>query len=146
MNAFGFDMGRTFTLTQFKQHADEFLESWFTKERAAGRLPQPPPATAVSATEVPTDGSVAPATAPFVPPTAADICRSFWHIVESSREAVSVDYGSDLDTEYLGSGFPRDGPYADHPFNVNNLAMAKGGIFNWLDDAMLIRSVNTEAG
>ena len=221
MNAFGFDMGRTFTLRQFQAHADSFLQRWFTKEYENGRCHPPasfitfqaareelrqaimseaagssgggdgstpsamrdvPDAStqariddlirtmtaaamdgANAATSVPVKGLAPPPPSldmrpqlpsdaqqalkmsfPFVHPRPADLCDSFWRIVESSREAVSVDYGSDLDTEALGSGFPKAGssePFGTHPFNVNNLALAKGGVFNWLDDSMLISGV-----
>jgi histone demethylase JARID1 len=153
INAFGFDMGRTFTLREYREHDAAFKRAWFTKEAARCATPTNSAATTITAADA-TAGPQADATtgaspiaagpsasAPFVPPSAAAICASFWRIVESSREAVSVDYGSDLDTEILGSSLPRTGPYAQHPFNVNNLAIAPGGVFNWLDQSMLISGV-----
>ena len=57
---------------------------------------------------------------------------AFWEIVEEGEEPVEVLYGADLDTNALGSGFPRrggrlgDSPYAHAPWNLNNLPAAAG--------------------
>lgn len=57
---------------------------------------------------------------------------AFWEIVEEGEEPVEVLYGADLDTNALGSGFPRaggrlgDSPYAAAPWNLNNLPGAAG--------------------
>ena len=57
---------------------------------------------------------------------------AFWEIVEEGEEPVEVLYGADLDTNALGSGFPRhggrlgDSPYAAAPWNLNNLPAAAG--------------------
>jgi histone demethylase JARID1 len=147
---FGFDMGRTFTLRQYREHGDQFLKDWFKKAAP----PRPAPST-IDPLSVMSDGSqpsllaaaaLAAATPPqpaeiYTPPTPSEISDAFWRILEHPTRAVSVDYGSDLDTEHLGSGFPKEGPYATMPFNCNNLAMAKGSIINWLDSNMLISGV-----
>jgi hypothetical protein len=155
MNAFGFDMGRTFTLRQYKAHADEFLRQWFTKKNQQTTTnasttqttetidndttaimtdldaPSAPGASSASVGVAAASSIPAISVDSFSTPSAAEISASFWRILEHPTAAVSVDYGSDLDTEHLGSGFPKEGPYAHEPFNVNNLAMARGSIINW---------------
>ena len=57
---------------------------------------------------------------------------AFWEIVEEGEEPVEVLYGADLDTNVLGSGFPRrggrlgDSEYAAAPWNLNNLPAVAG--------------------
>jgi histone demethylase JARID1 len=151
INSFGFDMGRTFTLKQFKKQADEFKRAWFSVENAAATLDteQKQAADASANGDIPM--SEAAATGPtvivsgasrFIDPSPAEISRSFWRILEESTTPVSVDYGSDLDTELLGSGFPKDNSAVGQAgFNLHNLALSPGGIFNWLDESLLISGV-----
>lgn len=159
-NTFGFEMGQTFTLRQFKEHSERFTKEWFTKGQTEKTTTtqhnnnnnnqdptnnHTPDAPSSSLAESPPSSSSSPppppSPAPFIPPTPSELSSAFWRIVEHPTGPVSVDYGSDLDTELLGSGFPKTGPYADMLFNCNKLAMAKGSVMNWLDDAMLISGV-----
>eukprot|EP00850_Spirogloea_muscicola_P015780 SM000124S25912 [mRNA] locus=s124:68368:73137:- [translate_table: standard] len=58
----------------------------------------------------------------------------FWSIVETSREPVEVEYGSD---QMVGTGFPlmhkdRDSPYASSPWNLVNLPRYEGSLLRHL--------------
>ncbi|SPR00706.1 unnamed protein product (mitochondrion) [Plasmodiophora brassicae] len=46
----------------------------------------------------------------------------YWKIVKSGNQDVFVEYGNDVDSTSFGSGFPSRGPYATHPWNLNNIA------------------------
>ncbi|XP_047123479.1 lysine-specific demethylase 5A isoform X1 [Hydra vulgaris] len=56
--------------------------------------------------------------------------KEFWRLVHSIDENLCVEYGADLHTKDLGSGFPlanntdnpEDQVYIDSPWNLNNLA------------------------
>mmetsp|Transcript_2975 Transcript_2975/g.5686 ORF Transcript_2975/g.5686 Transcript_2975/m.5686 type:complete len:850 (-) Transcript_2975:1097-3646(-) len=74
---FGFLEGEMFTLSRYEQYANSFKSEWFDSFYSEGEAPSP-----------------------------GDIEAEYWRIVESSDEMVNVQYGSDLDTKVVGSGFP----------------------------------------
>jgi len=78
---YGYDLGKDFTLNAFKNMADEFEKRWFEWEmKEKGET----------------------IATPFQKE------KEYWKIVENSEDRVTVQYGSDLDVEKHGSGFPLD--------------------------------------
>lgn len=73
----GFDDGKMYTLPAYKRRADEFFQHWLSRHYA-GRA---------EVSEV-------------------ELARDYWNIVETRSEIVQVEYGNDLHTDQLGSGFP----------------------------------------
>lgn len=77
-------------------------------------------------------------------PTLEELSREYWDIVETRSKQVAVDYGNDLDTTVVGSGFLRmsedDKVKAEEPdmfsyeyykrtaWNLNNLPGADGSV------------------
>ncbi|KAI8906882.1 JmjC domain, hydroxylase-domain-containing protein [Gorgonomyces haynaldii] len=64
--------------------------------------------------------------------------EAFWDLLDSPFEDVQVEYGADLHTSEHGSGFPDkkktpDAPYADHPWNLNNIARLPGSLLSQIN-------------
>ncbi|KAI9146179.1 PLU-1-like protein-domain-containing protein [Paraphysoderma sedebokerense] len=103
-NDFGFEDGNEYSLSEFQKVADNFKVEWFEQRRKNRNL------------------------------TELEVETEFWRLVECPYEAVDVEYGADLHSTVHGSGFPtreRDPlePYADHPWNLNNLPTLSGSLF-----------------
>jgi hypothetical protein len=73
------------------------------------------------------------------------VCQEFWRIVESAahERPVRVEYGSDVDTSDVGSGFPSHGPYASSGWNTNNLATLDQSMLKYLDGRISLLHYNT---
>lgn len=65
--------------------------------------------------------------------------KEFWRIVDSPTESVIVEYGADILTSEMGSGFPRisdpdltpeEEYYAKAPWNINNLPVLKQSVLS----------------
>jgi len=104
--SFGFGNGKKYSLDEYKHRGDRFKREWFKLKQGQR-----------------------PASVPF-----KDIEKQFWKIVQKGKPHVEVEYGSELDVGELGSGFPLKGPFAAHPWNLNNLARAGGSVLRHLDD------------
>ena len=109
---FGFDAGGFYSLAQFKRRADAFKAEHFHLS-AAGLHSAPPSPQA--------------------------ICAEFWRIVTQADHSrpVQVEYGSDLDTQEIGSVFPALGPMRDDGWNLRNLPRSPASVLNLLDDASI---------
>jgi hypothetical protein len=107
-NAFGFEMGDEYSITSYKAKADAFKANWF----GSRGITQPSELTTETVT------------------------AEFWRIVETADHdcPVAVEYGSDLDTTVLGSGYPKEGPYSKAGWNLNNLPVLSASVFRHLDD------------
>ena len=104
--SFGFSSGKQYTLDQYEERCAKFKREWF------GLRPDEP----LDAVD------------------RAKIERQFWSIVRQGKPAVEVEYGSELDTTVIGSGFPSKGKFANHPWNLNNLPKSQGSLLRHLDD------------
>lgn len=66
--------------------------------------------------------------------------KEFWRVVES--DVVTVEYGADLDSARVGSGFPtnpaaikkKDMKYFNSGWNLNNIKKQKGSVFKHLKE------------
>eukprot|EP00467_Chlorarachnion_reptans_P010887 CAMPEP_0114498786 /NCGR_PEP_ID=MMETSP0109-20121206/7061_1 /TAXON_ID=29199 /ORGANISM="Chlorarachnion reptans, Strain CCCM449" /LENGTH=1966 /DNA_ID=CAMNT_0001676293 /DNA_START=40 /DNA_END=5940 /DNA_ORIENTATION=+ len=104
--SFGFGNGDRYTLNQYQERGDKFKMEWFRKKERK--------------------------TMEKVPRT--QIEKMFWNIVQKGKPIVEVEYASELDVGELGSGFPSEGEYGEHPWNLNNLARAQSSLLRHLDD------------
>ena len=64
----------------------------------------------------------------------AAVEKEFWRLVGSPYDQITVQYGADLHSTKVGSGFPRkaeypNDPYSHHPWNLNTFSSCKGSIF-----------------
>ena len=68
------------------------------------------------------------------PPSA--ISAEFWRIVRAAdaTHPITVEYGSDLDTQEVGSVFPSEGAMASDEWNLNLLPRLSSSILTLLDD------------
>lgn len=68
--------------------------------------------------------------------TYEEIQDEYWRIVETAnnKEPMSVEYGSDLDTETYGSGFPNRGVYARSGWNLCNFPKLGDSVLKHLRD------------
>lgn len=65
------------------------------------------------------------------------VAKEYWRLVSSESEHFTVEYGADLFTNEVGSGFPKlsnqnllpeDENYAKSPWNLNNLPVLKNSV------------------
>ena len=68
--------------------------------------------------------------------------REFWRIMSSMEDAVTVEYGADLQNDEYGSGFAtkctknlakNDTAFLKHPWNLNNLPVSEGSLFKYVN-------------
>lgn len=68
--------------------------------------------------------------------------QEYWRLVSCLEENVCVEYGADLHCNEFGSGFPTrtskdlhpsDNEYIDHPWNLNNMPIAEGSVFRYIN-------------
>lgn len=86
--SYGFESGETFTMAEYRTEVGDFKKTWMRSRM------QP-------------DGK---------PVRWQDIEEEYWRIVEDPTRAVYVRYGSDLDTNRTGSGFPCSrNQWKEHP-------------------------------
>lgn len=104
--SFGFGNGNQYTLNGYQARGDRFKKAWFSVKEGQH--------------------------ADSVPRSMVE--RTFWNIVQKGKPFVEVEYGSELDVTELGSGFPKEGAYGEHPWNLNNLARAQNSVLRHLDD------------
>eukprot|EP01084_Bolivina_argentea_P293695 505164_1 len=57
----------------------------------------------------------------------------FWSIVDNGCYPLSVEYGSEVPSKPEMTGFPMDGVYGKHEFNLMNIKNAKGNIIKYLE-------------
>eukprot|EP00850_Spirogloea_muscicola_P013228 SM000088S23769 [mRNA] locus=s88:396563:401364:- [translate_table: standard] len=100
----GFGDGRIYNMLEYEAMAKKFEQEWIEKDKEDKR------------------------------DMADAIEAEFWSIVETSREPVEVEYGSD---QMVGTGFPlmhkdRDSPYASSPWNLVNLPRYEGSLLRHL--------------
>ena len=108
---FGFAQSqREYSLTEFAAVADKFKSDYFR----------------MKAKDVPLDV----------------VEKEFWRIMSSMEDAVTVEYGADLQNNEYGSGFAAlceknlsktDKTYLNHPWNLNNLPVAEGSLFKYVN-------------
>lgn len=58
--------------------------------------------------------------------------KEYWKLVEQGDVPCAVEYGSDLDTETYGSGFPTTGLYARNGWNLCNLPKVANSVLKHL--------------
>eukprot|EP01125_Pyxidicula_operculata_P008638 TRINITY_DN2880_c0_g1_i2.p1 TRINITY_DN2880_c0_g1~~TRINITY_DN2880_c0_g1_i2.p1 ORF type:complete len:839 (+),score=148.47 TRINITY_DN2880_c0_g1_i2:75-2591(+) len=88
---FGYEMGKKFTLFQFKEMASSFEDRWPECYDSEDEMKDNHPLYTKG-------GSVCP--------NLRKIEQMYWDLVEGGKDFVQVQYGSDLDIEAVGSGFP----------------------------------------
>eukprot|EP00898_Chlorokybus_atmophyticus_P004373 jgi/Chlat1/4937/Chrsp31S04852 len=114
---FGFHIGDTHTMQTFEHFANRFKQLYFSNIKPKGRQP-----------------------------TIAEIEGEFWRIVETASDEVEVIYGTDLQSDQYGSGFPvpavkssksdMDIAHAQHSWNLLNIAHAPGSMLRYLNEAI----------
>jgi [histone H3]-trimethyl-L-lysine4 demethylase len=139
--AFGYGDGDDYKLSDFRAIADEFKRLWLQK------IPRP----SVSSGKASAIGVMKAAqqrkAARNAPVLWSDIEAMYWQLVEESSCEVFIRYGSDLDTDMVGSGFPsgstvevdRSGVANSSvfsPWNLNILPSVCGSLLKYLPDAI----------
>lgn len=108
---FGFEEGGIYSLRQFQEKAQQFMENHF-----ANRMP------------------FDPVTNTRRPVTEDDVEHEFWRLVENITETVEVEYGADIHSTTHGSGFPTierqpRNTYSYNPWNLNILPYHAESLF-----------------
>eukprot|EP00172_Hildenbrandia_rubra_P004275 Plantae.Rhodophyta-Hildenbrandia_rubra.ctg8307.p1 GENE.Plantae.Rhodophyta-Hildenbrandia_rubra.ctg8307~~Plantae.Rhodophyta-Hildenbrandia_rubra.ctg8307.p1 ORF type:complete len:616 (-),score=63.51 Plantae.Rhodophyta-Hildenbrandia_rubra.ctg8307:482-2329(-) len=110
--------GRTYLLKDFRRMGIEFRRDWFRSRRY----------------EV----------CPNPTPSIQEVEEEYWKVVDEGQEAVWVQYGADLDSRKIGSGFPTIGDmqhlvpqerfdeYVNHPWNITKLPNMRGSLLGCL--------------
>lgn len=109
---FGFRASKNhYTLAEFEQMANQFKSNYFKR----------------NCSEVPL----------------AAVEQEYWRLVTSLEDNVCVEYGADLHCNDFGSGFPtktnkdllglKSNEYVDHPWNLNNMPVADGSVFKYIN-------------
>jgi len=125
----GFDDGKQYTYRGYKEMADHFYNNWIEKHHKGEEI------------------------------TLELLAKDYWDLVETNREAVTVEYGNDIDTSQYSSGFPSatknkssqptnnntedeatrttddmNDPnyYASSTWNLNNMPSAPGSLLHFL--------------
>ncbi|KAJ3257556.1 hypothetical protein HK103_004465 [Boothiomyces macroporosus] len=106
-NDYGFvDKPELRSLAEFQKYSDNFKDRWFKQKYEI-------PGHRVS----------------------EELCeKEFWRLISSPYEEVSVEYGADIHSSELGSGFPNIerhplDKYSKCAWNLNNLAILPGSLF-----------------
>ncbi|CAG8441747.1 2762_t:CDS:2 [Diversispora eburnea] len=103
---FGFEPGNTFTLDEFQEYADNFMQKHLKEHLNP------------------------------VGVSKEDFIESeFWRIAHSMDDNTEVFYGADINSTDYGSGFPcnerdRNHPYANDPWNLRNLPRLTGSLLH----------------
>ncbi|KAJ9049075.1 hypothetical protein DSO57_1028360 [Entomophthora muscae] len=120
--AFGFDSGSEYSLSEFLSKAFRFKQA-YVDENAGNHKNQFPLDDAASSSF-----------------EEHWIERKFWDQIGSAMKELSVEYASDLQGSYYGSGFPTpetkpNDPMAYHPWNLNNLSANPSNLLTFLADS-----------
>lgn len=66
--------------------------------------------------------------------------KEFWRLVTNLDDQCVVEYGADLHTNLVGSGFAsrrneqnQSPEYIDHPWNLNQLPLLEGSLFKYVN-------------
>ena len=66
--------------------------------------------------------------------------KEFWRLVTNLDDQVTVEYGADLHTNLVGSGFAsqrnernENEDYINHPWNLNKLPLLEGSLFKYIN-------------
>jgi histone demethylase JARID1 len=158
---FGYETGREYCLRAFQKHADSFKRDYICRQRTKKTETETAAAEAAAAAnggETASDSPRRPnrvtkktkaARESELKATVAafdladvdinDVVRAYWTAVEDTaetREPVAVEYGSDIDTTLVGSGFPSEGAYgpANDDWNLNRFPLLRRSMLRFLDD------------
>jgi hypothetical protein len=68
----------------------------------------------------------------------ADIEAEYWRLVGETRVDVEVEYGSEVRTAKVGSGFPMPGPdkYGGSEWNLLNMAKMRGSLLRYVGEGI----------
>jgi histone demethylase JARID1 len=97
---FGYTEGTVFSYKEYVRFARDFKAAWFRIGSSA------------SMNDCKTQG-----------PTAEEIEGEYWRLVDTAEERCEVLYGSELDVNIVGSGFPRLGSVTTEKMNADQLAL-----------------------
>ncbi|KAJ1734447.1 hypothetical protein LPJ61_001072 [Coemansia biformis] len=127
---YGFEDGAEYTLDAFKRRADDFKRRFFAEYYRGDKGP-----TGARGDRAAAEYLRGPQMEGRVPEEVVE--EEFWNLVASPYRNVQVEYGADLHSALLGSGFPtteRDPlePYARHPWNLNMLPFQSESLFNYI--------------
>ncbi|KAL3786060.1 hypothetical protein HJC23_003908 [Cyclotella cryptica] len=112
-----FGDGKAYTVKEYQEMATEWSKDWRRRRYDAAK-PDSQSSPATTTTSNPShDSSASTRTSSDVsndtlqsPPTRtmtpSALERDYWEIVEGQSQEIDVDYGNDVDTTELGSGFP----------------------------------------
>uniref|UniRef100_A0A915L1A2 [histone H3]-trimethyl-L-lysine(4) demethylase n=1 Tax=Romanomermis culicivorax TaxID=13658 RepID=A0A915L1A2_ROMCU len=136
--AYGFSQAeRVYTLHSFGEMADRFKSAYFNMPAHHFRMLE---SKKIFDAERPEDKETTEGIKPEALVPCATVEKEFWRLVNSSdSEGLTVEYGADLLTSDVGSGFPRASDknldeeshlYAQSPWNLNNLPVLSNSVLS----------------
>ena len=113
-----FGEGKQYTAGEYEMMAREFERNWDARHAQAGA-------------DAP--GGVGAASGLDEEARARALERYFWRVVDTEAESLEVQYANDLNDF---SAFPREGPWAQHAWNLNNIPKSSESLLRFMGEVV----------